>query len=351
MANEHHANLFGTNSAHWNEWRQQNPSIIPDLSGTNAAGRDLSRFDLSFADFRRAYLRDIQAIGTNLQSARCQDADCASANFKDADLHDADLSGADLSRANFYRSNLEGAILSGANIYRTVFREAVFGETVLADLDLETAVGLCEVKHTRNSTVGTDTLFRSSGTIPDELLRKAGVPPELISYLPSLVEAAQPVQFHSCFFSYSHQDESFARRLWAELREQRIRTWYAPEDVQGGKKIFDQIDRAIQLHDKLLLVLSKDSMSSNWVTTEIRKARRQEAKEKRRKLFPIRLVDFETIKNWTCFDADSGRDIAAEIREYFIPDFSKWGKDGDFDLAFEKLLRDLRAEGVVTTAK
>jgi hypothetical protein len=37
--------------------------------------------------------------------------------------------------------------------------------------------------------------------------------------------------------------------------------------------------------------------------TEIRKAREVEKKEKRRKLFPIRLADFETLRDWTCFDA------------------------------------------------
>jgi hypothetical protein len=41
-------------------------------------------------------------------------------------------------------------------------------------------------------------------------------------------------------------------------------------------------------------------------------------------LFPIRLVNFEAIRDWKCFDADVGIDSAAEIREYFIPDFSHW---------------------------
>jgi hypothetical protein len=55
--------------------------------------------------------------------------------------------------------------------------------------------------------------------------------------------------------------------------------------------------------------------------TEIRKARETEKKEKRRKLFPIRLTDFETLRDWTCFDADTGKDLAVEVREYFAPIF------------------------------
>jgi hypothetical protein len=54
----------------------------------------------------------------------------------------------------------------------------------------------------------------------------------------------------------------------------------------------------------------------------------------------------ETLRAWECFDSDAGRDIAAEIREYFIPDFSEWIKPGMFEGEFKKLCRDLRKEGV-----
>jgi len=36
------------------------------------------------------------------------------------------------------------------------------------------------------------------------------------------------------------------------------------------------------------------------------------------------MTDFETLRDWTCFDADTGKDLAVEVREYFIPDFSNW---------------------------
>jgi hypothetical protein len=62
--------------------------------------------------------------------------------------------------------------------------------------------------------------------------------------------------------------------------------------------------------------------------TEIRNARQAEIRESRRKLFPIRLVGFDAIRKWKCFDADTGKDLAVELREYHIPDFSNW-KDHD----------------------
>ena len=65
-------------------------------------------------------------------------------------------------------------------------------------------------------------------------------------------------------------------------------------------------------------------MESEWVKTEIAKARKRELRENRRMLFPLRLVEFSTLRDWECFDADTGKDSAREIREYFIPDFSRW---------------------------
>jgi hypothetical protein len=158
-----------------------------------------------------------------------------------------------------------------------------------------------------------------------------------------------PVQLYSCFISYSHQDESFARRLHDALQSGGVRCWYAPEDIQGGKKIHEQIDAAIRISDKLLLVLSEHSMNSEWVKTEIADARRREVTENKRLLFPIRLVEYEKIKNWTYFDADTGKDSAREIREYFIPDFSNWKDYDSFEQAFSRLLRDLKADETQTS--
>jgi len=96
-------------------------------------------------------------------------------------------------------------------------------------------------------------------------------------------------------------------------------------------------------YDKLVLVLSQQSIQSEWVMTEIRKARKAELRDKRRKLFPIRLVDMDTLRDWECFDADTGKDLAAEVREYFIPDFTHWKDHDSFERAFARFLKDLQA--------
>ena len=209
--------------------------------------------------------------------------------------------------------------------------------------DLSEAVGLETVRHYWPSELGISTIYLSKGKIPEVFLRGCGVPDDFITFIPSHFSIQQAIQFYSCFISYSTRDEEFARRLYSRMRDEKLRVWFAPEDIKGGQKLHEQIERAIQLHDRLLIVLSEHSMQSEWVITEIQRARKTEIEEKRRKLFPITIVDFEKIKTWKCFDADSGKDLAKEVREYYIPDFSNWKDHDSFETAFDRLLRDLKA--------
>jgi hypothetical protein len=127
------------------------------------------------------------------------------------------------------------------------------------------------------------------------------------------------------------------------LQEEHLRVWYASAHTAGGKKLHEQIEDAIRSYDRLLLVLSSDRMASEWVKTEISTAGRREIKEGHRILLPISIVPFEDIRSWEYFDADAGKDLAKEVREYFIPDFSNWRDDAAFEKAFSRLLRDLQA--------
>jgi len=328
------------------DWAMKIADDAPDFRGSNLTGEVFTKLDLHQRDFRRAALRGAEFVDCDLTGANFADADLSDANFRGAKCLDVDFSNANLSRANFYKANLSGATFIGANVFSTIFRESEMGQTVFANLDMETCVGLDSVKHTAHSSVAIECLYRAGSNLPQKFLRGVGLPQILLDYLPSLVDAGGPIQFHSCFISYSHTDEAFARKLWNGMRNERIRVWYAPEEMKGGKKLFEQIDRAINMHDKLLIALSKESISSDWVQTEIRRARKQEKRTGERKLFPIRLCDMEMLRAWECFDSDAGRDIAAEIREYFIPDFSEWLKPGMFEVEFKKLCRDLRKEGV-----
>jgi hypothetical protein len=320
----------------WDKWRLANPVLKPDLSGANLSRTNLIGVDLSGANLRRANLNPAL-----LESANLSGADLSGANLSKTDLTWADLRGANLSDAKLvgallWNTNLSGASLSGAD-----FTEASVGYTTFADVDLSTTEGIETVHHLGPSTIGIDTIYRSQGKIPAEFLRGAGVPDNFIEYMSSLVGAA--FEFYSCFISYSGKDQEFADRLFADLQREGVRCWFAPHHVQAGKKLHEQIDSAIRLHERLLLILSPDSISSEWVKTEIAKARAREIKENKRVLFPVRLnISFGQLQEWECFDADRGKDSAREIREYYIPDFTRWKDHDQYQEEFKKLLRDLK---------
>lgn len=288
MANFGHLRILNKGVREWNYWRQRNPSVEPDLS----------RLDLSFRDLRNA-------------------------NF---------------SKTNFIYTKFSETKLSGANFYN-----ATFGWTIFADVDLSKAEGLGEATHLGPSALSLDTIYLSNGKLPENFLFGCGATDNFLTYLPSLISSESAMRFYSCFISYSFKDEEFAKRLYSRMRDMNIRVWFAAEDVRGGEKIQEQIENAIVYHDKLLIILSENSLRSEWVITEIRNARKSEVGSRRRKLFPIRLVDIDTIKKWKCFDADIGKDLAVEVREYFIPDFSNWKDHDAFEYTFSKLLRDLRS--------
>ena len=305
---------------------------IEEWNGRREVGEEIP--DLSEAKLNGAKLIGKQLNGINLSDANLSRADLSGASLFGANLRGADLSAATLSGTNLSRADLDGASLYGARCWLTLF----------ADVDLSKARGLDTIIHTGPSAVGVDTLVRSEGKIPSVFLRACGVPDRFIEYLPSLIRSMRPTQVPSCFICYSTKDEEFAKRLHARMVKEELTVWFAPEDIRGGKKLREQIDRAIGLHDRLLLVLSEHSIKSKWVQHEIRRARKTKIKKKRAKLFPIRLVDFETIGTWEWFDSDLAEDLAAEIREYFIPDFSNWKDHDSFEVAFDRLLKDLKAD-------
>jgi hypothetical protein len=332
MASQQHLDILAKGVEAWNAWRKKNPDVRLDLTGAHLSNANLRDADFGEANLSGAHLDDAnlveaQLISANLRNARLIDARLTRAYLNDADLHGADLSGCDLTEAI-----LSGTDLSGAIAWCTSF----------ANVDLSSAKGLDTIEHHGPSSIGLDTIYRSQGKISQSFLRGAGVSENFIVYMRSLTGKA--LEFYSCFISYSTKDQGFADRLYADLQAKGVRCWFAPHDIQGGRKVHEQIDEAIRFYDKLLLILSESSMNSAWVKTEIANARAREEQQKCQMLFPITVVPFDRIKEWKLFDADRGIDSAREIREYCIPDFSNWKDHDSYEAAFQRLVRDLKAE-------
>jgi uncharacterized protein YjbI with pentapeptide repeats len=394
MANDEHLAVLRCGVQEWNAWRRRHSEVVidlvdgrlnglrlrgADLNHANLRGAHMSRAYLRFADLRDADLSHATLDDANLRDAKMHDANLmgaqlVQANLLNAGLFDANLTGATLVRANLRdanlsgtnlveanltlanlasaslrNANLKGAVLESANLSQADMTGAdltnvLLRNTVFGNVDLRQVVGLERCYHVGPSILGVETVVRS-GPLPLKFLRGCGVPERLIDYLPSLI-GASPIQFYSCFISYSTQNQDFADRLHADLQDHGVRCWFAPHDMKAGRKVHEQIDEAIRVYDRLLLILSDESMASPWVKTEIAKARAKENSQRRRVLFPVRLVPFENVRAWEQFDADVGGDTAKEIREYYLPDFSGWKTLDIYQPAFQKLLAALQSEEV-----
>ena len=235
MPNQEHFDILKQGIVTWHTWRQQHPEVEPDLSEAN-----FSFADLSYTNLGRATLSNATLYQADLSEATLSHTDLSG-----ADLSDATLRSTVLRRANLSRADLSDADLSGATV----------GWTQFTDIDLRTVKGLETVEHKGPSSIGIDTIYRSEGRIPEAFLRQAGVPEDFLTYMHSLV--AHPIEYYTCFISYSSRDQAFADRLYTDLQSKGVRCWFAPEDMKIGDKIRHRIDESIRLYDKLLLVLSK----------------------------------------------------------------------------------------------
>ncbi len=117
-----------------------------------------------------------------------------------------------------------------------------------------------------------------------------------------------------------------------------MRCWFAPEDMKIGDKIRTRIDEVIRIHDKLLLVLSQNSVASVWVEKEVETAFDKEIERQEPVLFPIRL-DTAVMESKTGWAADIRR-------SRHIGDFCNWKNHDEYQRGLERLLRDLEIEGI-----
>lgn len=70
------------------------------------------------------------------------------------------------------------------------------------------------------------------------------------------------------FISYSRKDIKFARRLAADLEEAGFESWWDISDLKGGDDWVRVIPAAIAASDFFVVLLSPDSILSEWVSKE-----------------------------------------------------------------------------------
>ncbi len=370
----------------WNAWRADNPTIRPDFSGADLKRAELSGADLSEADLSEAKLVLAKLLGTNLGGANLNGAslggaqldgaylggarlnganlsatnliaaDLSDADLSQTDLSDADLRGAKLRKTDFSRSKLGGVDLRDADLVETEFEGATMAYVSFLSTSLGRAKGLDKVEHYGPSSIGPYTLEACGLELPDAFLKGIGYKdweilsfklrnPDLrpdqvidITYRIADMRTKSPIQTNSIFFSYSSQDAPFVEAIEKRFNEDHINSWRDVHEISAGP-IEAQLERAINLNGTVLLVLSKNSVHSEWVKYEVRKARKLQAKleEENQKqmhvLCPVALDNSWESCPWPAR-------IREDLLDYHIMDCSDWKKPS-FDEKYEKLKKNL----------
>lgn len=330
----------------WNRWRKQQSWNVQqiDLNNVKLNNVDLSNAYLMNTSLIEANLSHANLFGANLSHAMLNHADLRSAdlryanlshaNLRDAILSDAALRSVDLSNADLSDADLRDVNLSGANLRSANLRGARVGLTIFSHMDLRNVNGLAEIDHLASSQIDLHTVQLPQDGSVLHFLRGCGVPDEWIDYYRATM--MHPIQYYSCFISYSSHDDTFAHRIHADLQAHGVRCWFAPEDMKIGNKLRPSIDEAIHLQDKLLLILSEHSLASSWVEVEVEAALEKEQRQGREVLFPVCIDEsvMQTSQAW-----------AKQLRRSrHIGDFTHWTDPQAYSQTFDRLLRDLKAE-------
>lgn len=80
----------------------------------------------------------------------------------------------------------------------------------------------------------------------------------------------------SIFLSRNSKDKPFVRRLAERLRSCGVRVWLDEAEIGIGDSLIQRIGTAIDETDYVAVVLSKNSINSEWVQRELQIALQKE---------------------------------------------------------------------------
>ena len=73
---------------------------------------------------------------------------------------------------------------------------------------------------------------------------------------------------YDVFISHSSVDKSIVRILAKKLKEDRLKVWFGEWEIRPGDMIGLKIERGLEQSRVLILVMSNNAFTSEWVTLE-----------------------------------------------------------------------------------
>ena len=319
------------------------------------ASCDFLKSDCSYSRILNSKFTKCTFNNTKLDTAFLIENKFTDTEFYNSNLENSNLNGSSFLKCKLSHLSLLKSDFKSAYIIESLLRDcnivgATFGNTYFSESILENNLNLESTHHNFPSSIDFKTIAYSSN-IPIEFLQGCGLTEweielsKLFRYeLENVIindvlyrvydlRANKSIQIAPLFISYSHKDSIFVESLELKLKESGIRVWRDVHEATAGR-LETQIDRAIRHNPILLMILSKNSIESDWVQHEAREARNLEKELKRDVLCPIALDDSWKNSNWP-------KRLREQIEEYNILDFSDWQDGTKFSRKFSLLIDGL----------
>lgn len=119
------------------------------------------------------------------------------------------------------------------------------------------------------------------------------------------------------FISYNQNDSDFVDKLAKNLVMRRHNVWVDRWELNIGDSLIDKIQGALTKSDAMLIILSKNSVASEWCKKELNSGLMRELEEKRVLVLPCVIDDCEI----PLFLREK---LYADFRKIRMKHFGKW---------------------------